>query len=67
MTSQEIENTQKFLSLDLYPNSWQARVMHYHSHMYILDHQPVDDRTSDTNVSLLQYATLKREQLRSHS
>ena len=67
MTSQKFKNTQKFLSLDLYPNSWQTRVVHYQRHMYILDHQPLIDRTSDTNVFLLQYSTLKRAQLRSRS
>ena len=49
-----------YLSLDLCHISWLARVVHYFSHMYVLDHQPLVDRTSDTNVSLLQYLTLRK-------
>ena len=49
-----------YLSLALYPISWHVRVVHYLSHMYVLDHQPLVDRASDTNVFLLQYLTLRK-------
>ena len=52
MTSLSFVYAQLFLNLDLCPISWQGRVVHYQSHMYILDYQLLVDHILPSRIQL---------------